>query len=224
MDIMKQLPDKSIDLAIVDPPYGIRADRMFIVSSIKNDPRNGRPIMATKRRIGNWDNNRPDIKYFDELQRMSKNQIIFGGNYFADLLPAKSCWIVWDKVNGKCDQADCELLWTSFNTAVRQIRFMWSGLLQGKSITEGHISQGNKKLCDKRFHPTQKPIKVLRWILQNYAKPGDLIFDSHSGSGSLTIACIEEGFNYIACEIDPDYHKASIERVQPYLDQGKLFA
>lgn len=213
MDLMAQLPDKCIDLAIVDPPYGIKADRMFKETNIRKDPRNGRDIITTPRRIGNWDNKRPDKKYFQELERITKNRIIFGGNYFADLLPPKSCWVVWDKVNGKCDQADCELIWTSFNTAVRQIRFMWTGLLQGKSITEGHINQGNKKLCEKRYHPTQKPIALYRWLLQKYAKEGDIILDTHCGSGSSVIACIEEGFQYIACELDPDYYKDSLKRV-----------
>jgi len=225
MEYMATVPDKYFELAIVDPPYGIKADRMFIKKegSISRDPRNGREIICHPRRTGKWDNMRPDEKYFKQLRRISKNQIIWGGNYFADLLKPSNCYIVWDKVNGNSDQADCELAWTSFKTAVRLIRFMWTGLLQGKNIHEGHVNQGNKKLCEKRQHPTQKPVALYRWLLQHYAKPGDKIFDSHAGSCSSVIACLEEGFEYIACELDYDYWKAATERIDEYKSQLKLF-
>lgn len=150
MEGMKQFPDKFFDLAIVDPPYGIKADRMFVRKTPAIDPRNGRPILTKPKKIGNWDNERPSEEYFKELQRVSVNQIIWGGNYFADLLPAKSCWIVWDKVNGGSDQADCELAWTSFDSAVRQIEFMWC-IAQGRSMEQGRIAQGNNQLWEKKF-------------------------------------------------------------------------
>lgn len=205
MDLMAKLPDKSIDLAIVDPPYGIGEDG-------KSNHSRSKLAAATKYKPKRWDRQKPKDEYFVELFRVSKNQIIWGGNYFISSLRNTSCMIVWDKDNGKSDFADCELAWASFETAVRKFNYRWMGMLQG-----------NMKNKEKRIHPTQKPVALYRWLLQNYAKKGDLIFDSHSGSGSLAIACIEEGFNYIACELDKDYHKASLERIQPYLDQAKLF-
>jgi site-specific DNA-methyltransferase (adenine-specific) len=144
---------------------------------------------------------------------VSKNQIIFGANHFISKIPFdSSCWIVWDKCNGETDFADCELAWTSFKYAVRLFKYKWNGMLQE-----------NMKQKEIRIHPTQKPVALYRWLLLNYAKKGDIILDTHSGSASSVIACIEEGFNYIACEKNPDYHRDSIARVQPYLDQGKLF-
>jgi len=204
MDIMKDMPDNYIDLAVVDPPYGIGE------SGGKSRTKKNRPnshLSKHKHEKKEWDI-KPNKEYFDELFRISKNQIIWGANYLSTLINKdSSCWIVWDKNIGG-DQADCDLAWASFKTAIRKFT--------------GHPFIGTKGGLT-RIHPTQKPVVLYRWILQNYAKEKDLIFDSHSGSGSLAIACIEEGFNYIACELDPDYHRASIERIQPYLDQGKLF-
>uniref|UniRef100_A0A6M3KAT9 Putative methyltransferase n=1 Tax=viral metagenome TaxID=1070528 RepID=A0A6M3KAT9_9ZZZZ len=218
---MAGFPDKYFDLAICDPPYGIGVNKMFIAKDRK-DPRNGRLIKCNRNKRGNWDNNRPDKSYFIELQRVSKNQIIWGGNYFADLLIPKSCWIVWDKVNGGSDQADCELAWTSFNSAVRQIRYMWC-IAQGKSLTDGHIAQGNNKLWEEKIHPTQKPVKLYLWLLKNYAKEGDKIIDTHLGSGSSRIACHEGGFDFVGYEIDIDYFDTSVKRFENYKLQLKLF-
>jgi site-specific DNA-methyltransferase (adenine-specific) len=168
---MKQFPDKYFDLAVVDPPYGIKADRSFVRKTPAIDPRNGRPIITKPKKVGTWDNERPKPEYFIELQRVSKNQIIWGGNYFADLLPPKSCWIVWDKVNGGSDQADCELAWTSFNTAVRQLEYMWC-IAQGESAVNGRRAQGNNNLWEKKYHPTQKPVILYDWLYKNYAEEG----------------------------------------------------
>lgn len=222
MEAMAQYPDKYFELAIVDPPYGIKADRSFVRKTPAIDPRNGRKIITKPKKIGFWDNERPDKNYFDELIRVSKNQIIWGGNYFADLLLPKSCWIVWDKVNGNSDQADCELAWTSFNKAVRQIRFMWC-IAQGKSISEGHIAQGNNKLWEKKYHPTQKPIALYKWLLTNYAKPGDKILDTHLGSGSSRIAAYDMGFDFVGYELDKDYYLAQEKRFNDFKKQLKLF-
>jgi site-specific DNA-methyltransferase (adenine-specific) len=199
---MKQFPDNHFDLAVVDPPYGIKADRSFVRKTPAIDPRNGRPVITKPKKIGTWDDKRPEPEYFIELQRVSKNQIIWGGNYFADLLPPKSCWIVWDKVNGGSDQADCELAWTSFNTAVRQIEYMWC-IAQGESLTNGRKAQGNNKLWEKKYHPTQKPIKLYEWIFHNYAKPNDTILDTHVGSGSSRSAAHKAGLDFTGFEIDP---------------------
>lgn len=218
---MKNYPDKYFELAIVDPPYGIKADRFFI-SNVRIDPRNGRKIITAPKKVGNWDNHRPPADYFNELFRVSKNQIIWGGNYFADLLPAKSCWIVWDKVNGESDQADCELAWTSFNTAVRQIEFMWC-IAQGKSTSQGRIAEGNNKLWEKKFHPTQKPVKIYKWLLKNYAKPTDKILDTHLGSGSSRIAAYSMGFDFTGYEIDKEYFDASVKRFNDFKMQLTIF-
>jgi site-specific DNA-methyltransferase (adenine-specific) len=218
---MKTVPDKFFDLAIVDPPYGIGVDKMF-VSKDRKDPRNGRLIKCKRTERKGWDSNRPTEEYFLELQRISINQIIWGGNYFADLLPPKSCWVVWDKVNGGSDQADCELAWTSFNTAVRQLRFMWC-IAQGKGIENGHIAEGNNKLWETKFHPTQKPVKLYKWLLKNYAKEGDKIFDSHLGSGSIAIACHDMKFDLVGCEIDKDYYDAAVKRFDNHKKQLTIF-
>ena len=223
MDYMKDLHDNAFDLSIVDPPYGIREDRAFVRKTPAIDPRNGRPIITRPKRVGNWDNARPDKSYFIELQRVNKNQIIWGGNYFADLLPAKSCWVVWDKVNGGSDQADCELAWTSFNTAVRQIEYMWC-IAQGKSLKEGRIAQGNNKLWEKKFHPTQKPVALYKWLLKNYAKEIDRIIDTHLGSGSSAIAAWEyKCKEFVGIEIDKEYYDAGVKRFKNHIAQQKLF-
>ena len=222
MDIMKGYPDKYFELAVVDPPYGIKADRSFVRKTPAIDPRNGRKIITKPKKIGYWDNERPNILYFKELIRISKNQIIFGGNYFADLLPPKSCWIVWDKVNGNSDQADCELAWTSFNTAVRQLEYMWC-IAQGKSIEQGRIAQGNNKLWEKKLHPTQKPIALYDWIFKNYAKPTDKILDTHLGSGSSRIAAYKSGLSFVGIELDKDYFEAQEKRFNTFKSQLRLF-
>ena len=222
MEAMSQMKDNAFDLAIVDPPYGIKADRAFVRKTPAVDPRNGRKIICKPKMIGNWDNERPQKEYFIELLRVSKNQIIFGGNYFADLLPPKSCWIVWDKVNGKSDQADSELAWTSFNTAVRQLEYMWC-IAQGKGVENGREAQGNNKLWEKRLHPTQKPVALYKWLLKNYDKEGDKILDTHLGSGSSRIAAHDMGFDFTGYEIDADYFKAAELRFKNHIMQQSLF-
>lgn len=219
---MKKMADNQYSLAIVDPPYGIKADRAFVRKTPAIDPRNNRPIITKPKKVGNWDNERPNKEYFIELLRVSKNQIIWGGNYFADLLPAKSCWIVWDKVNGESDQADCELAWTSFNTAVRQIEYMWC-IAQGKSLKQGRIAQGNNKLWEKKLHPTQKPVKLYKWLLKKYAKEGDKILDTHGGSMSIAIACWDYDYDLDLYEIDRDYFEAGKKRLETHKAQLQLY-
>ena len=206
MEFMKGIPDKHYGLAIIDPPYGIGED------GLKNHSRGklAKPTMYTPK---NWDSNPPDKEYFDELIRISKNQIIFGANHFISKIPYdSSCWIVWDKENSG-NFADCELAWTSFNTAVRKFSFMWNGMLQG--------DMKNKEV---RIHPTQKPVALYKWLLKNYAKPGDKIFDSHVGSGSSRIACYDMGFDFEGCEIDKDYWEAQEARYNQHSSQGDLFS
>jgi len=212
MEGMAGFEDNYFDLALVDPPYGIGVNKGGYSLAGNGDFKGGNfKVKATKYKGGEWDNYRPTKEYFDELLRISKNQIIWGGNYFADLLPTTSCWLVWDKDNRTSYQADCELAWTSFNTAVRKYTWRWWGLLQG-----------DMKNKEKRIHPTQKPIQLYKWLLRNYAKPTDKIIDTHVGSGSSIIAFEDFGCEYIGFEIDKDYFEAAQKRIKNHLSQYKL--
>jgi site-specific DNA-methyltransferase (adenine-specific) len=223
MDLMAELKDKEFSLACVDPPYGINESKKVQSRPEYVKQKNGNLLyLPRKHKIKQWDNGIPNEQYFNELFRISKNQIIWGGNYFIKYLENTSCFIVWDKLNGNSDFADCELAWTSFNTAVRKVKYMWSGFCQGKNI-DSDLQQGNKKLNEQRIHPTQKPVALYRWLLQKYAKPGDTIIDTHSGSASLACACHLEHFNFIAIEKDYDYWKTSVERYERETAQGKFF-
>jgi site-specific DNA-methyltransferase (adenine-specific) len=208
MELMARYPDKYFDLAIVDPPYGIGEDG-------SNNHTRGKLANAKnyKSFYGN-DKKTESKEYFLELKRISKNQIIWGANHFIDNIrnANSSCWVIWDKNNGMNDFADCELAWTSFKSAVRKFKFTWNGMLQE--------DMENKEI---RIHPTQKPVKLYEWLLQNYAKPNDLILDTHVGSASSLVACENMGFKYVGCELDKDYYEASMKRLNDYLAQQKLF-
>lgn len=204
MDLMARYKDKHFDLAIVDPPYGIGED------GAKNHSR-GNKAIAKKHIIKNWDKNRPSKEYFNELIRVSKNQIIWGGNYFADLLTPTMGWIFWDKhMSG--DFSAGELAYTSFNKALEKFDFAWNGMLQG-----------DMKNKETRIHPTQKPVALYKWLLKNYAKEGDLILDTHVGSASSLIACEEMGFDYVGCELDKDYYDMACKRIETYRQQLRMF-
>ena len=198
MELLKSLPEKYIDLAIIDPPYGIGE------SGRTNKTRSKNAIAKDYKPFYGKDTESPEKEYFDELFRVSKNQIIFGANHFISKIPFdSSCWIVWDKENGESDFADCELAWTSFRSAVRKFSFRWQGMLQG-----------NMKTKEYRIHPTQKPVALYEWILSRYAKKGDLILDTHAGSASCLIACYRMGFDYIGCELDKYYYNLSCKRLE----------
>lgn len=200
--LMQEYSDNHFDLILTDPPYGIN-----ICSSgkIGGDNRN---VKATNYGIIIWDQKRIDKEYFDEMLRVSKNQIIFGGNYYTDYLPPTPCWIVWDKDNSG-NFADCELAWTSFKTAVRMIKYRWNGMLQG-----------NMKNKEKRVHPTQKPLPLFKWILEKYSNEGDLICDPFLGSGTTLEACYQTGRNCIGFEIDPRWEK--LYSIRSHKCQGNL--
>ena len=205
MALMARYPDKYFDLAIVDPPYGIGED------GLKNHSR-GKVAKAKKYTPKKWDKEPPSNEYFNELFRVSKNQIIFGANHFIEKINKNSsCWLVWNKLNTG-DFADCELAWTSFNTAVRKFDFMWNGMLQG--------DMKNKQI---RIHPTQKPIQLYSWILKNYPNKDDKILDTHLGSGSIAIACHDYGFNLTACELDKEYYDNALKRLEQHQAQLKMF-
>ncbi|MCP5326783.1 MAG: site-specific DNA-methyltransferase [Oceanospirillaceae bacterium] len=201
---LKRFSDNYFDLAIVDPPYGINASKGTWGSSNK-----GKVTNYGKK---DWDKQTPEQDYFLELRRVSKNQIVWGANHFISRMPFdSSCWLVWDKQNTG-DFADCELAWCSFNTAVRKFVYRWNGMLQQ-----------NMKNNEIRIHPTQKPVALYEWILQNYASEGNLILDTHVGSGSSRIACDKGGFNFTGFEIDKDYWEAQEKRFSDYKRQLRLF-
>ena len=207
MDGMKEIPDKFFDLAIVDPPYGIGE------SGAKNHSRNNYTKAQNYKPFFGSDKNAPSKNYFIELFRVSKNQIIFGANHFiSNINKNSSCWIVWDKMNGASDFADCELAWTSFNSAVRKFSFRWAGMMQG--------DMKNKEV---RIHPTQKPVALYEWLLTNYAKPGDKILDTHVGSGSSLIACYNMDMPYMGFEIDKEYFDKATERINGIKAQCRLW-
>lgn len=209
MDIMREMPDKAFDLAICDPPYGIG------LSGYSTSPKKifGKTQVCAGSNFTRkpWDSERPNAHFFQELRRISERQIIWGGNYFADLLPASKGWCFWYKhTNGQF--ADGELAWTSFDTPLKCFDFVWNGLLQG--------DMANK---EQRIHPTQKPVALYKWLLQNYAKPGWKILDTHLGSGSHAIACHYAGHHLTAIERDEDYIRASIERITRETAQQDMF-
>ena len=199
MDGMKKIQDKYFDLAIVDPPYGINASN-YSRGGTKRGKSKARCAIYTKK---DWDKSTPDQSYFNELFRISKNQIIWGANYFIEKIQRSSnCWIVWDKDNGENRYADCELAWTNFSTAVRKYRYRWHGMFQE-----------NMKNKEDRIHPTQKPVALYRWILEKYAKKGDRIIDTHVGSASSFLACIQYGCEITGFEIDEEYYNNACERI-----------
>lgn len=203
MDVMKGFPDGYFDLAIVDPPYGIG-----IVSQFKKTTESKRSMMRGMNGItgSEWDSATPDGQYFEELRRVSKHQIIWGGNYFLDHLTATRCFLSWDKMNGTNNMADFELAWTSFDGSCRRFAMH-------------HFSAG----YDAKIHPTQKPVPLYKWILANFAKPGQRVLDTHLGSGSHAIAAHYAGIHLTACEIDPDYFHAAKARIERETRQTELF-
>lgn len=215
MEGMKQFPDKYFDLAIVDPPYFSGPEkREFYGRRIS-------PIgvQRTYELSENW--NIPGEEYFRELERVSKHQIVWGCNYFQWNFPHGR--IVWDKCNGNNCFSDCEIASCSLHDSVRLFRYMWNGMMQGKSVSEGWIQQGNKKLNEKRIHPTQKPVNLYRWILQMYYQLGWKILDTHVGSASSLIAFEERNIPYLGFEIDQKRYDASIRRIAEYKSQITLF-
>lgn len=214
MQGMKEFPDKYFDLAIVDPPYFKGPNnRGFYGRKIS-------PIGVQRvyEKIDNWDI--PDSSYFEELTRISKNQIIWGCNYFDYSFGAGR--IIWDKCNDKTTFSDCEIAYCSLIDSVRIFRYMWNGMFQGKSISEGTVQQGNKKLNEKRIHPTQKPVALYEWLLGRYAKPDDVILDTHVGSASSLIACRNTNHKFVGFELDKYYYDLSKQRLDAEMAQMRL--
>ena len=200
MLLMARYPDNYFDLAIVDPPYGIGID---------GNKEQRWPDGSLKRKahtIKEWDNAIPSEEYFNELKRVSKNQIIWGGNYFTEFLEPSKSWIFWYKGQQDLTMSDGEMAWTSTKEVTRMFNLHRTHLWQEKPI-----------------HPTQKPSKLYKWILDKYAKENDKILDTHLGSGSIAIACHDYKFELTACELDKEYFDKAIQRIQNHVAQQKLF-
>lgn len=200
MEYMARLPDKAFDLAVVDPPYGIDTKMQ-----------RKRKTKRTNTFFRHYENNgwvdiAPPAEYFDELFRVSRNQIIWGGNYFS--LPPCRGFIFWDKQNPVPNYSDGEYAWTSFDVPAKRFLYGYTNVIN----------------YETRIHPTQKPIKLYEWLITQYAKPGQRILDTHLGSGSSAIACNNLGFDLIGCELDPNYYAAACERVHQAIAQERLFA
>jgi len=205
MEYMATLPDKAFDLAIVDPPYGLNIAATGSIGRDKFTPKT-------------WDEKIPDDEYFIELQRVSKNQIVWGGNYFPYLWK-NGCkgFICWNKLNHHDNRADVEMAWTSFNKLSKYCEYMWDGNRYG---TKGNIQGVGKPTI--RIHPTEKPVFLYEWILKNFAEEGNLILDTHLGSGSSAIAAHKMGFDFVGCELDKDYYDAACKRFKEQTAQLSL--
>lgn len=210
---MQDIPDKFFDIAVVDPPYFSGPEKREYYG------RRISPIGVQRcyEPSAAWEI--PGEDYFQELERVSKHQIVWGCNYFDYRFPSGR--IVWDKCNGKSSFSDCEIASCSLHNSVRLFRYMWNGMMQGKSIEEGWIQQGNKKLNEKRIHPTQKPVNLYRWIIQKYIEPGWRVLDTHVGSASSLIAYEEAGISYTGFEIDARRYRAAVARME-IVREGRL--
>ena len=201
---LKRFSDNYFDLAIVDPPYGIGAGSVNFQSGTRKKP-------SKFHKVNDWDNSIPTAEYWAELFRVSKNQIVWGGNYMTEFLPPSRCWIFWDKGTGDNSYADGELAWCSFDKVVKKYSRFWSG---GNAKERGDID---------RVHPTQKPISLYEWILKEFAVEGNLILDTHLGSGSSRIACQKNGYSFTGFEIDEDYYEAQEKRFKDFVSQLRMF-
>ena len=199
MQLMARYEDNHFDLAIVDPPYGIDVTKMTLGNGKKK----------INRGTSDWDSKTPRKEYFNELRRVSKNQIIWGANYMTENLPPSMGWVYWDKGTGSNDFSDGELAYTSFDRALRAYKVSWVG--------------ANANNGTPRIHPTEKPVKLYEWLLMNYAKEGDKILDTHLGSGSIAIACHNLKFDLTACELDKDYYEAALKRLKIHKQQLTMF-
>jgi len=200
LEVMKHIPNKSVDLVLTDPPYGILQISHRTVGWSK---------LAKTKDYGDmsWDKEIPQKKSFDEMKRISKDQIIFGGNYFANYLEHSPCWLVWDKVNGASNFADCELIWTSFKKAVRKYEFRWHGMLQE-----------DMKEKDFRTHPTQKPQELISRIINDWTNKDILIIDPYFGVGTTGVACKKMNRSFIGIEKKLKYCEIAERRLaQEYL-------
>ena len=210
LPLMRKVPNDYYDLAIIDPPYGLSTDMDMFGDS---GTRRGKSLAKRgKYNARSWDSKSPSKQYFNELFRISKNQIIFGANHFISKIPFDSpCWIIWDKVNGDNKYADCELAWTSFNCSAKKVKLKWHGFLQQ-----------DMKNKEARIHPTQKPVRLYQWIYENFATPDSKIIDTHLGSFSSAIAAHYFGCEFMGIEIDKEYFDTGLKRFKEKTLQNKI--
>jgi len=201
LNAMRSMKDNEFDLAIVDPPYGIGANKMTLGNGKKK----------INRGLNDWDSEIPSEEYFKQLFRISKSQIIWGANHMTPFIPPISSWIYWDKGTGENDFSDGELAFSSKGGALRSFKVSWVG------------ANAKDGLYKERIHPTQKPVKLYEWLLMNYAKHGDKILDTHGGSFSHAIACHNLGFDLTIFEIDSDYFNAGTKRLAQHQQQLTMF-
>ncbi len=211
MDFMRDKPDNYYDLAIVDPPYGIGAGKISFQSGTRKSKNHSDK---------DWDSSIPTDNYWVELRRVSKNQIIWGANYYANKLPTSRGWVYWHKMVLTENYSQGELAWTSFDCVLRFFEYKYQGNYLGFA---NNITTQTAESSESRIHPTQKPIALYRWLLSNYAKEGDKILDTHGGSFSSAIACHMEGFDLDICELDEDYFNDAVKRFNLNTVQGRLF-
>ena len=207
MEFMKGVPDKYYELAIIDPPYGLKISNSEYLGNTKNDKRWAGRENGYRHTKKDWDDKTPDVEYWDELRRVSKNQIVWGWNYFVEYFNECPSYIVWNKETSG-NYSDCEMAYCSIKGTNKIFTWLWNGF--------------RKKRPEERIHPTQKPIALYLWLLNNYAKQGDKIFDSHVGSGSSRIACDKLGYYFEGCELDKDYWEAQEKRYKDYKSQLTL--
>lgn len=217
MDGMAQFPDGYFDLAVVDPPYFSGPEKRGFYGRRDGGILRHRVDYEISKEA--WEI--PDEQYFEELFRVAKRYIVWGCNYFQ--YNFASGRIVWDKCNSGSSFSDCELAATNIHNSVRLFRYMWNGMMQGKSIAEGYIAQGNKQKNEVRIHPTQKPVALYDWIFQKYAEPGFKVIDTHLGSESSRIAAYEAGIDFIGFELDPAIYEKGEQRFAEYTAQQSLF-
>jgi len=223
---MKDFPDKYFELAIVDPPYGINVSKLAYTQEENRTvmQKNGGLLTVKKLNYkhGNWDKTPPTDEYFKELFRISENQIIWGENYLHQQFTGGR--IIWNKLTPEGTKfSACEIAFCSLHERVRYVEYMWAGMMQGEGFENPKVQKGDKTRNEVRIHPTQKPIALYKWLLKNYAKEGDKILDTHGGSMSSVIACLDMGFPITCYEIDQDYYKSGKKRIEQYLAQTDLF-
>ena len=207
IEVMRRYPDQYFDLAVVDPPYGDIPKGGYMTGT------GGGLAKQIKYHDAIWKQSKPTKEYFDELFRVSKNQIIWGANYFLPELDRPSpCWLVWDKLHPDgVNYADCELAWTSFNKAARLFKYRWNGFVQQ-----------NMKNKEARIHPTQKPTDLYRWIFQVFAEPGFKILDTHLGSGTSRRAAYDFDLDFVGCETDKVYFDLQEQAYAEYIAQTRM--
>lgn len=192
LELMKQIPDKSIDLVLTDPPYGIKADKMQM----------GSGNHQWDKTVSSWDNFIPSKEYFDEMFRVSKNQIIWGGNYFTEILKPSVDWLVWDKLNPNMSFSEAEFAWVRQGKRIRIFKFY--------------------SASQKKQHPTQKPIQLFKWCIDKFSKENDIILDPFIGSGTTAIACLKTNRNFIGMELEPKYVDIANKRIAEFKQQLAL--